>query len=181
MKTCFTKLHKVAESTMDNIVSLALADYDWHTYADTYSSSWTGARTTPRYESTIATGLYDIWNEDMQFISDLILPKGLEPYVEVHALNKIPAGAEIKAHVDKYRECSIYLPIYPVKEKYAPMLLYHDNDEICIDNYDVGRVYLFNSKILHRVCNSTDLPRFNYQITLNKPYEEICNILALQN
>ena len=114
----------------------------------------------------------------MQFISDLILPKGLEPYVEVHALNKIPAGAEVKAHVDQYRECSIYLPIYPVREKYAPMLLYHDNDEICIDNYDVGRVYLFNSKILHRVCNSTDLPRFNYQITLNKPYDEICKLIA---
>ena len=59
MKDCFLKLHKLDKSTMDKIMSLALADHDWHTFADTYSSSWTGARTPPRYESTIATGLYD--------------------------------------------------------------------------------------------------------------------------
>ena len=178
MKTCFTKLHKVAESTMDNIVSLALADYDWHTYADTYSSSWTGAHTPPRYESTIATGLYDIWNEDMQFISDLILPKALEPYAEVHALNKIPPDHAIDAHHDHHRECCVYLPIYPVREKYMPFEYFIDNQDYCIDNYEIGQVYLCNLKILHRVQNSTELPRFNYQITLNRPYKEICKLIA---
>ena len=119
MKTCFTKLHKVAESTMDNIVSLALADHDWHTFADTYSSfDDAGVRKSPRYESTISQGIYDTWNEDMQFISDLILPKALEPYAEVHALNKIPPDHAIDAHHDHRRECCVYLPIYPVREKY---------------------------------------------------------------
>ena len=179
MKTCFTKLHKVAESTMDNIVSLALADHDWHTFADTYSSfDDTGVRKSPRYESTVSQGIYDTWNEDMQFISDLILPKALEPYAEVHALNKIPPDHAIDAHHDHHRECCVYLPIYPVKEKYMPMMFYYDNQEICIDNYDIGQVYLCNLKVTHSVNNSTDLPRFNYQITLNRPYKEICKLIA---
>ena len=179
MKTCFTKLHKVAESTMDNIVSLALADHDWHTFADTYSSfDDTGVRKSPRYESTISQGIYDTWNEDMQFISDLILPKALEPYAEVHALNKIPPDHGIDAHHDHHRECCVYLPIYPVREKYMPFEYFIDNQDYCIDNYEIGQVYLCNLKILHRVQNSTELPRFNYQITLNRPYKEICKLIA---
>ena len=179
MKTCFTKLHKVAESTMDNIVSLALADHDWHTFADTYSSfDDTGVRKSPRYESTVSQGIYDTWNEDMQFISDLILPKALEPYAEVHALNKIPPDHAIDAHHDHHRECCVYLPIYPVREKYMPFEYFIDNQDYCIDNYEIGQVYLCNLKILHRVQNSTELPRFNYQITLNRPYKEICKLIA---
>ena len=114
----------------------------------------------------------------MQFISDLILPKALEPYAEVHALNKIPPDHAIDAHHDHHRECCVYLPIYPVREKYMPFEYFIDNQDYCIDNYEIGQVYLCNLKILHRVQNSTELPRFNYQITLNRPYKEICKLIA---
>ena len=170
MKNCFLKLHSVP---MDNIIDVAFAVDNWHTYLDTYEG-----QKTPRYVSNIPQGIWDAWNEDMQFISDLILPKALEPYAEVHALNKIPPDHGIDAHHDHHRECCVYLPIYPVREKYMPFEYFIDNQNYCIDNYEIGQVYLCNLKILHRVQNSTNLPRFNYQITLNKPYEEICEILA---
>lgn len=170
MKDCFLKLHSIP---MDNIIDVAFAVDNWHTYLDTYEG-----QKTPRYVSNMPQGIWDAWNQDMQFISDLILPKKLEPYVTITAMNKIPPNYEFGAHTDTYRECCLYLPIYPVKEKYMPMMFYHDNQEICIDNYDIGQVYLCNLKVLHRVCNSTDLPRFNYQITLNKPYDEICKLIA---
>ena len=76
MKDCFLKLHKLDKSTMDKIVSLALADHDWNNFADTYSSfDENGVRKSPRYVSTISQGIFDTWNENMQFISDLILNK----------------------------------------------------------------------------------------------------------
>ena len=117
MKDCFLKLHKVDKSTMDKIVSVALAEHDWNNFADTYSSfDENGVRKSPRYVSTISQGIFDTWNENMQFISDLVLPKELEPYTTITAMNKIPPNYEFGAHTDTYRECCLYLPIYPVKD-----------------------------------------------------------------
>ena len=66
MKDCFLKLHKVDKSTMDKIVSLALADHDWNNFADTYSSfDENGVRKSPRYVSTISQGIFDTWNENI--------------------------------------------------------------------------------------------------------------------
>ena len=88
MKDCFLKLHSIP---MDNIIDVTFGVDNWHTYLDTYEG-----QKTPRYVSNIPQGIWDAWNEDMQFISDLILPKALEPYAAVHALNKIPPDRRLK-------------------------------------------------------------------------------------
>ena len=128
---------------------------------------------TPLYNSNIKQYTSLHWHKDFKFISDLILPESLKEHVLAEYINATTPNTEIRAHIDLQREAMIYLPIYPVKENYMPMMYYHRNKEICLDNYLPGQVYLCNLKICHRVHNSTDLPRLNYQITFDMPFNEI--------
>ena len=128
---------------------------------------------TPFYNTNIKQYTSLHWHKDFKFISDLILPESLKEHVLAEYINATTPNTEIRAHIDLQRQAMIYLPIYPVKENYMPMMFYYDNQEICIDNHDIGQVYLCNLKICHRVQNSTDLPRLNYQITFNIPFDEI--------
>ena len=190
--TCFTKLNTLSQEQMDKIIAITFATFEQRDHASENIVGWTQGLGTfyddkkiPE-ESWCKLFTYNDdkqyssmhYTQDMQFISDLILPEGLKEYVATENINAIYPNSELIAHIDAHRECCLYLPIYPVKEKYMPMMFYYDNQEICIDNYDIGQVYLCNLKVTHSVNNSTDLPRFNYQITLNRPYKEICKLIA---
>tara|TARA_B110000858_G_C17759833_1_gene453956 strand:+ start:424 stop:1026 length:603 start_codon:yes stop_codon:yes gene_type:complete len=195
---CFIKLNTLSQTQMKMITDMALSTFTKrnivegikkpeyfddplpNAFSEYTEEPWCNVfePETPLYNSNIKQYTSLHWHKDIKFISDLILPESLKEHVLAEYINSTIPNTEIRAHIDIQREAMIYLPIYPVKENYMPMMFYYDNQEICLDNYDIGQVYLCNLKICHRVCNSTDLTRFNFQITLNKPYEEICKLIA---
>ena len=81
-------------------------------------------------------------------------------------LCKTPKGCMQPPHIDRGRDYSIYVPIYPNMYDYSPMMFYQDNKLEIIDNLDPGGMYLVNHKVMHSAFNFTDYDRFNLQLTI---------------
>ncbi len=81
-------------------------------------------------------------------------------------LCKTPKGCMQPPHIDRGRDYSIYVPIYPNMYDYSPMMFYQDNKLEIIDNLDPGAMYLVNHKVMHSAFNFTDYDRFNLQLTI---------------
>ena len=81
-------------------------------------------------------------------------------------LCKTPKGCMQPPHIDRGRDYSIYVPIYPNMYDYSPMTFYQDNKLEIIDNLDPGAMYLVNHKVMHSAFNFTDYDRFNLQLTI---------------
>lgn len=90
-------------------------------------------------------------------------------------LCKTPKGCMQPPHIDRGRDYSIYVPIYPNMYDYSPMTFYQDNKLEIIDNLDPGAMYLVNHNVMHSAFNFTDYDRFNLQITITG---DICQIIA---
>ena len=169
MKNCFIKLNKLSADDMIKIWKITLDSTKenlWEKRISTCSES--------KYNGSEDRDLKVYWNEEMEFITNLILPDNMKEFVSSQDMNMIPPFHEMDIHIDGHRDALIYLPIYPIKEDYMPMRYYHNNEEILLDNYDIGQVYLCNTKIIHRIHNNSDLPRYNYQISLKgKEYENM--------
>jgi hypothetical protein len=90
-------------------------------------------------------------------------------------LCKTPKGCMQPPHIDRGRDYSIYVPIYPNMYDYSPMTFYQDNKLEIIDNLDPGAMYLVNHNVMHSAFNFTDYDRFNLQLTITG---DICLIIA---
>ena len=156
MKDCFLKLNKLSADDMVKISKITLDSVQKTEWEMSFGSS----------------EIY--WKKDMQFIFDLILPESLKQYVDGQYMSVIPPFTTMEHHTDLHRDALIYLPIHPIKEDYKSLIYYHNDEQIRIDNYDIGQVYLCNTKIVHSVNNNIKLPRYCYQISLNgKSYEDL--------
>jgi hypothetical protein len=75
-------------------------------------------------------------------------------------------------HRDLVRETSIYLPLGPHGEDYAPLEIYHRGMEYGLPENNTPIVYAWNTKCTHAVFNKSQ-PRFNIQASINLPYKKV--------
>lgn len=74
-------------------------------------------------------------------------------------------------HRDPVRGTSIYLPLGPHGEDYAPLEIYHNHSEYGLPENNEPIVWCFNTKCTHAVFNKSQ-PRYNIQASVNMPYKE---------
>jgi len=75
-------------------------------------------------------------------------------------------------HRDPVRGTSIYLPLGPYGEDYAPLEIYHNHAEYGLPENNEPIFWCWNTKCTHAVFNKSQ-PRFNIQASINLSYQEV--------
>jgi len=75
-------------------------------------------------------------------------------------------------HRDPVRSTSIYLPLGPKGDDYAPLEIYYDNMEYGLPVNSHPAVYAWNTKCTHAVFNTNQF-RYNIQVSINLSYQEV--------
>jgi hypothetical protein len=75
-------------------------------------------------------------------------------------------------HHDVARGTSIYFPIWPSGNDYAPMEIYWNDKVFGLPPNNPPCMYAFNTQLLHAMFNNS-FYRYNIQISIDMPYQEV--------
>ena len=113
-------------------------------------------------------------NEIVEEVLDIFLP--IRNYVISSHFTKILPNGILPPHVDNIRGTAIYLPLFQNDLTYSPFEIYFENEIYAITKNSKPCFYAWNSQLLHAVYNNENT-RYNFQITIEKPYNEMIKII----
>lgn len=121
------------------------------------------------YKSYYELNLSDISNKTV--LERVVEKFSIFEEIQTYAFLKLQKGANVWPHGDPNRHVNIYIPLYPEGEDYQPLEIYYNNKIYGIPK-NTGKVYIWNTRILHAVINNCPFDRYNLQLSVYIPYQE---------
>ena len=120
---------------------------------------------------------YDVLNvafwPDVQVMNDVMeMFRPFADVIERGVFMRIDPGVTVYPHADPVRGTSIYMPLRPYGHDYAPLEVYWGSEGYGLPTHDSATLWAWNTKAIHAVFNTRDVPRYNMQLSISVPYSE---------